>query len=171
MLKGATKDKQTRTSDWRRVMPMIDGVTIKSSRPVVTQNGTTVETYRSDWAETGRQIGHVIHVTLLPGKLTAWHCHEKQTDGIFVIAGRAFLGLYDARDGSPTKGTGMRLRLDAADPTLVTIPPLVWHGIKVLIGPMSFLNLITHPYDYEAPDEWRVPPDHPEIPIDIINAD
>ncbi len=104
------------------------------------------------------------------GAVSAWHCHQTQTDGIFVVAGRGLVVLFDDRDASATKGRLMVLRLDASDPTLVTIPPLVWHGIKGLNGPMSFLNMITHPFDYAAPDEWRVAPDCPEIPFDIVNA-
>lgn len=170
MLKGAKKDVQTRTPDWRRVMPMIDGVTLKQTRHIITGNGVTTEAYRSDWDETGRPIGHVIHVAFPAGKVSAWHCHQTQTDGIFVVSGRAIVVLYDGREDSETTGRLMVLRLDGVDPTLVTIPPLVWHGIKSVDGPMAFLNLITHPFDYADPDEWQLPPDTPEIPFDIVNA-
>ncbi len=40
MLKGAKKDQPTRTPDWQRIMPMIDGVTLKQTRPLVTRSGT-----------------------------------------------------------------------------------------------------------------------------------
>lgn len=171
LLTGAVKDRQTRTRDWKRVGPLIDGMTIKQTRNIVTGNGLTVEAFRSDWAETGRDIGHVIHVSLDAGAVTAWHCHEKQTDGIFVLSGRVLLVAYDSREDSETKGQTSAVRLDAADPTLVSIPPLVWHGLKALHGKEArFLNIISHPFAYEAPDEWRVAKDSPEIPFDIVNA-
>lgn len=171
MLKGAVKDKATRTSDWQRIVTPIEGLTIKQTRNIVTGNGITVEAFRSDWAETGRDIGHVIHVSLDAGAVTAWHCHEKQIDGIFVLTGRMLLVAYDPREDSKTKGKVTALRLDASDPTLVCIPPLVWHGLKALHGKeANFLNIISHPFAYEGPDEWRVPKDSPEIPFDIVNA-
>lgn len=170
MLDGAKRDKQSRTPNWERVLDMIDGVEIKYTRPIVTGNGTTYEAYRSDWAETGREIGHVIHVTLFEGKPSGWHCHETQTDSVFVVNGRIILGLYDDNDKSPTKGKLMVVRLDAIDPTLIVIPPLVWHGMKPLGGPASFLNIITHPFNYERPDELRLPVDTPQIPFDLVNA-
>jgi len=171
LLKGAVKDKQTRTKDWGRVHPVIDGLTIKPTRNIVTGNGITVEAFRSDWPETGYDIGHVIHVSLDAGAVTAWHCHETQRDGIFVLTGRVLLVAYDPREDSPTKGQTTAVRLDGSDPTLVSIPPLVWHGLKALHGKeANFLNIITHPFKYEAPDEWRVPKDSPEIPFDIVNA-
>jgi dTDP-4-dehydrorhamnose 3,5-epimerase len=170
LLPGAKKDGQTRTRDWARVGVAIDGVGLRQTRHVVTANGLTTEAFRSDWPETGSPIGHVIHVALDAGSLTAWHTHKRQTDGIFPLQGRMLLVLFDPREGSPTRDQVMALRLDGNDPMLVRIPPMVWHGIKPLLGPASFLNVITHPYVYEDPDEWRLPPDTDQIPFDIVNA-
>jgi dTDP-4-dehydrorhamnose 3,5-epimerase len=170
MLPGAKKDHQSTTADWDRTGPTIADVKIKRTRHVVTANGTTTETYRRDWLETGYDAGHVIHVALSAGRISAWHAHELQTDGIFVVAGRLFLALYDARSTSPTYRESMILRLDADDPTLVLIPPLIWHGLKPLVGPTAFLNIFNRPYNYEDPDVWRLPVNTDQIPFDIVNA-
>ena len=170
MLPGAKKDRQTTTSGWERVGATIDGVVLKRTRHIVTGNSLTTEAFRSDWPETGAPIGHVIHVAMDEGRMSAWHTHSIQTDGIFVVAGRMLVVLYDARPGSPTHGTVMPLRLDGHDPLLVRIPPMVWHGVKPLLGAAAFLNIISHPYNYADPDEWRLPPDTDQIPFDIVHA-
>jgi len=167
---GGKKDVQSTTRTWERVGPTIEGVTLKRTRHIVTANSLTTETFRSDWPETGAPIGHVIHVAMDPGRLSAWHTHRRQTDSIFVLSGRLLLVLYDNREGSPTHGNIMSLRLDEKDPMLVRIPPLVWHGVKALLGAASFLNIISHPYNYEDPDEWRLPPDTDQIPFDFLKA-
>lgn len=167
---GAKKDAQSTTRNWERVGPAIDGVVLKRTRHIVTGNSLTTEMFRSDWPETGAPVGHVIYVALDEGGLSAWHAHRIQTDGIFVLTGRMLLALYDARADSPTQGKAMSLRLDGQDPVLVRIPPLVWHGVKALLGAAAFINLITHPYNYEDPDEWRLPPDTDQIPFDIVNS-
>jgi dTDP-4-dehydrorhamnose 3,5-epimerase len=167
---GGKKDVQTTTNAWERVGPTIAGVTLKRTRHIVTANSLTTEAFRSDWPETGAPVGHVIHVAMDSGRLSAWHMHRRQTDGLFVLAGRMLIVLYDGRENSPTHGTIMSLRLDGQDPLLVRIPPLVWHGVKPLLGPANFLNIISHPYNYEDPDEWRLPADTDQIPFDILKS-
>ena len=170
MLPGATKDTQTTTPSWDRVGPVIDGVALKRTRHIVTANSLTTEAYRSDWPETDSRIGHVIHVSMDEGRVSAWHTHSIQTDGIFVLTGRMMVAMYDARPDLPTHRAVMFLRLDGRDPVLVRIPPMIWHGVKPLRGAASFLNIISHPYNYADPDEWRLPPDTNQIPFDIIHA-
>jgi dTDP-4-dehydrorhamnose 3,5-epimerase len=164
------KDTQNMTRDWERVGATIDGVALKRTRNIVTANSITTELFRSDWSETGHGFGHAIHVALNAGAITAWHWHEIQTDGVFVVSGRMLACLYDRREQSKTHGVSMILRLDACDPQLLLIPPGVVHGFKALISPVSFVNLISHPYVYEDPDEWRLPVSTDLIPIDIVNA-
>jgi dTDP-4-dehydrorhamnose 3,5-epimerase len=50
------------------------------------------------------------------------------------------------------------LYLDRARPTLVTIPPGVWHALQPLgNAPASFVNFFDVLYRHESPDEWRLP--------------
>jgi dTDP-4-dehydrorhamnose 3,5-epimerase len=170
MLAAAKKDAQSTTAEWERIGSTIDGVALKRTRNLITGNSLTTELFRADWPETGYQIGHVIHVAMDAGRISAWHCHTLQTDHIFVVAGRMLLALYDSRPDSPTHGRVMSLRLDAQDPQMVRIPPQVFHGVKPLIGAAAFVNIITHPYNYTDPDEWRLPADTDQIPFDIGKA-
>lgn len=165
-----TKDRQSMTKDWNRVGPMIDGVKLIRTRHIVTGNSITTELFRSDWAETGQPFGHLIHVALNEGGISAWHWHEIQTDGIFVVSGRVLVALYDRREASKTHKMSMLLRFDACDPVALVIPPGVVHGVKALMSPAAFVNFISHPYDYENPDEWRLPQSSDQIPIDIVHA-
>lgn len=165
-----TKDRQSMTKDWNRVGPVIDGVELKRTRHIVTANSITTELFRSDWPETGKPFGHLIHVALNEGGISAWHWHERQTDGLFVVSGRILVALYDRREASKTTKMSMLLRLDASDPVALVIPPGVVHGVKALVSPAAFANFISYPYDYENPDEFRLPPSSDQVPIDIVNA-
>ncbi len=165
------QDAPSITADWQPVSIAIEGVRLKRTRHIVTANSITTELYRSDWAETATAAGHAILVALDAGRVSAWHAHEIQTDGIFVVAGRLLLALFDDRPSSLSRGKTMILRLDASDPQLVVVPPQIWHGVKPLHGPASFVNIITHPYRYDDPDAWRLPRDSDKIPFDIMAAE
>jgi dTDP-4-dehydrorhamnose 3,5-epimerase len=50
-------------------------------------------------------------------------------------------------------------------PQLLVVPPSVWHGVQNLSTDVSaFVNFFDREYDYEDPDDWRLPPDTAEIP-------
>jgi dTDP-4-dehydrorhamnose 3,5-epimerase-like enzyme len=51
---------------------------------------------------------------------------------------------------------------------MVRIPGDCWHGFKVVDNEQATLvNFVTNLYDYENPDEERLPPVTTEIPMDI----
>jgi dTDP-4-dehydrorhamnose 3,5-epimerase len=165
MLQGAKKDAPSVTPEWEPVGPMIDGVLIREVRNIVTANGITTELYREDWKLPLRSVRHAIHVTLNPRQVSAWHCHGKQTDIVFAIAGALRLVLYDGREGSPTFGQVSAFNLSLYRPRLVAVPPLVWHGVQNLAAePAAFIDYFDQAYDYGDPDEWRLPPDTDRIP-------
>lgn len=171
MIEDAKQDIQTMTRDWDRTDPLIAGVALKPTRHILTGSSVTTETYRQDWAETGHGAGHIIHVNLYPGAISAWHCHEMQTDCFFVIHGMVRLVLFDDREGSKTRGLLNSFRLGAIDPCLVRIPTKVWHGVKNIGTEHSiFLNMTDRVYCYENPDEWRLPPDTDKIPYDFLSG-
>ena len=91
--------------------------------------------------------------------------HERKTDHLMVVHGHLRAVLYDGRDESPTAGRCNVLHLSVARPTLLVIPPRVWHGLQNLAdGPSTFVNYFDLQYDYTAPDDWRLPADTDEIP-------
>ena len=165
MLKGAIKDKQTVLPDGSIVRDLIDGVKLKPVSNIVTRNGLTTEVYRDEWKLWDGNPRHVIHVSFRAHAISAWHCHQHQTDNIFVTDGSLRLALYDARPGSPTQGKLNVFNLSRANPMIVVVPPMIWHGTKNLENSASgMINFFDRAYVYEDPDEWRLPEDTDQIP-------
>lgn len=163
---SATKDKAHMTPEWNLRGERIDGVDVREVKNIVTANGHTTELFREDWGVVQRPVVHMIHVSLRPGALSAWHMHKLKTDHLFVIGGMLKAVLYDDRDGSATKGQVDVFHLSAMRPMLVVIPPGVWHGLQTLSAEAcSFVNFFDYAYDYENPDDWRLPADTDEIPF------
>jgi dTDP-4-dehydrorhamnose 3,5-epimerase len=107
----------------------------------------------------------MIHVDFRPGALSAWHMHRNQTDHIFVVAGTIKVVLFDDREESATRGNLEIYHLSPLRPTLLVVPPEVWHGLQNLeAGHSSFVNFFDRRYEHDDPDEWRLPPDTDEIP-------
>jgi dTDP-4-dehydrorhamnose 3,5-epimerase len=162
---SATKDEPHVTPDWDIAMDLIQGVQTREVRNIVTSNGITTEVHRDDWGMLSTGVEQVIHVALRAGAISAWHMHDRKTDHLMVVSGHLRAVLYDGREESPTAGRLNVLHLSPARPTLVVIPPRVWHGIQNLSdGPSSFVNYFDLQYDYANPDDWRLPPDTDEIP-------
>ncbi|MEM8753794.1 MAG: dTDP-4-dehydrorhamnose 3,5-epimerase family protein [Pseudomonadota bacterium] len=103
----------------------------------------------------------------LNGVVKAWYRHERQIDQIAVVSGLSKLVLYDDREDSPTNGVVQVIMMGELQPRLVKIPPMIWHGFKA-IGETSafFLHLNTHAFDFDNPDEERLPADDPKIPYE-----
>lgn len=161
---AARKDPHHISREWELLGDHIDGVALREVRHVITRNGQTTEVHRRDW-ELCADVAHVVHVMLRAGTLSAWHKHDQQTDHVFCVGGMLKIALYDDREASPTRGKVDVFHVSAARPTLLVIPPGVWHGIQnVWHEPSSFVNYFDREYRYEDPDEWRLPPDTDEIP-------
>jgi len=82
---------------------MIDGVKIKKLLVNCDERGYLFEILRND-DEIFGNFGQAYLTSAYPGVVKAWHMHEKQTDTMCVIAGRAKLVIYDAREDSGTYG-------------------------------------------------------------------
>lgn len=145
---------------------MIEGVRVRPLQPHADPRGSLTELFRSD--EGGFPAsGQLILTVNLPGVIRAWHWHERQTDAIIVISGRALLPLYDRRPASPTHGALEEHVGDGDKPFVLYVPPGVMHGYKTLGDrPALILNFPDRVYDAKAPDEERIPYDSPEIPFD-----
>ncbi|MCL7414128.1 MAG: dTDP-4-dehydrorhamnose 3,5-epimerase family protein [ANME-2 cluster archaeon] len=144
----------------------IEGVKTKNLRVIPDERGWLMEILRSD-DEIFQQFGQVYITTAYPGVVKGWHYHKKQTDNFTCVCGMMKVALYDARDDSSTKGTIMEFFVGEKNPLLIHVPPGVYHGFKG-IGPDTayFLSVPTLPYNYQEPDEYRLPPDTKEIPYD-----
>jgi dTDP-4-dehydrorhamnose 3,5-epimerase len=153
------------TPEWDRVEERIEGVQTREVKNIVTGNGVTTELFRKDWGIASAEVTAMIYVTLRPGAVSAWHMHRLKTDHLFAVGGALRVVLWDDREDSSTRGRVDVLNLSPMRPMLVVIPPGVWHGVQVLGNePGAFVNFFDREYDYEDPDDWRLPPDSTEVP-------
>ncbi len=145
---------------------MIEGVTTRKLRLIPDERGYLMEILRSDWEEF-EKFGQVYVTAAYPEMVKAWHYHRHQTDHFACLQGMAKVALYDGREGSPTKGEVNEFFIGPLNPLLIKIPPLVMHGFKGL-GPglTLMVNVPTELYNYDSPDEYRLPPHTDQIPYD-----
>ena len=159
------KDQQSVEPGGRIRLRLPQGAAIRETPNIVTGNGVTTELFRPEWLDPPLPVRHMIHVRLHAWALSAWHRHELQHDHVFVTGGFVRLVMFDAREASPTHRLVTELKLSAWRPTLVRVPPGVWHGLQNMAGEeASFINYFDLAYDYSNPDEWRLPADTDEIP-------
>ena len=153
-------------------MKLIEGLRVKTLRVLPDERGRLMEVLRSDDAEFFKKFGQVYITTAYPGAIKAWHYHKKQTDNFACIEGMMKVVLYDNRDGSPTKGLINEFFAGIHNPILIQVPPFVIHGFKCVSGREAIvINIPTEVYHYDEPDEFRIPPDSPEIPYNWARKD
>jgi dTDP-4-dehydrorhamnose 3,5-epimerase len=145
---------------------MIDGVRKKDLRVIADERGRLMEMLRCDEPIFSR-FGQVYMTTNYPRVVKAWHFHRKQVDNVCCVKGMIKLVLYDARQDSPTQGEIDEFFIGDFHPALISIPPGIYHGWKCISAEESLvISIPTEPYNYQQPDEFRLPPDSPEIPYD-----
>lgn len=166
LLPNACQDGQSITKDWQPAsLRLIEGVAIHEVRPVLTGYGHLTEVLRSEWLPDNKKVDQVFASTIQPGGLSAWHAHGMTTDRLFALAGEILVVLFDNRADSPTHGLINEIRLGTQRPSLVTIPPKVWHGVQNTGNTSAvLLNAVDRAYRYDGPDHWRVAPDAPDVP-------
>lgn len=172
MLPGAIKDTQQISEDWQKLSASIAGVSVREVRHVPRDHGVITEIFRPEWDPTGLPVAQVYQSRLFVGALGAWSCHGRSTDRLFVNQGQVKIVLYDGREQSRTRGNLMELYAGDARPSLIVIPPGVWHGLQCLGNVDALvLNCPTEAYDYADPDHYRLPWDTPQIPYVWKGAD
>lgn len=145
---------------------LIDGVQVKTLRRFSDDRGFLMEMLRRDWPEFETFAQSYI-TACHPGVVKGWHYHTKQWDFFVCVHGMARIVLYDPRQDSPTKGSVNEFSVDASFPVLIKIPPLVYHGFTPEGEQTTLIvNFPTELYNYEQPDEYRVPCDDPSVPYD-----
>lgn len=147
-------------------MGLIDGVVTRKLRLIPDERGFLMEMLRSDWPEF-QQFGQVYVTAVYPGVVKGWHYHKKQDDHFICVSGMAKVVLYDAREGSATRGQVNEFFIGQLNPMLVKIPRGVYHGFKGIGEEVALIvNVPTELYKYEDPDEFRVPAHSDAIPYD-----
>jgi dTDP-4-dehydrorhamnose 3,5-epimerase len=143
---------------------MIDGVKTKKLMVIPDDRGRLAEMLRSD-DNLFLKFGQCYMTTTYPGVVKAWHYHKIQTDNFVVVSGMFRVALYDTREESPTRSEINDFFIGDHNPMLLQIPPGVYHGWKN-IGEHEgiVVNISTELYNYDEPDEYRLPHNTEEIP-------
>lgn len=150
--------------------PRIEGVKVKPLRLIPDERGWLLEILRAD-DELFTRFGQVYVSATYPGVVKAWHYHQVQVDNFACVAGMVKLVLVDTRPDSPTKDAINEFFIGAANPILVQVPNLVYHGWKCIsLETALVVNVPNEPYRYVQPDEYRLAP-HDTLPYDWSRKD
>jgi dTDP-4-dehydrorhamnose 3,5-epimerase len=145
---------------------VIAGVIAKPLKVIPDERGFLMEIVRADDPFFDR-FGQAYLSVVYPGIVKGWHYHKLQTDRIAIVRGMAKIVLCDRREESPSRGEIQEFFAGDRNPLLLVIPPGVCHGMKGIGTEAAFMiNIPTHTYDYEHPDEYRLPPHDGPIPYD-----
>ena len=105
------------------------------------------------------RFGQVYMTTVYPGIIKAWHYHKLQSDNFTCVSGKILLALYDGRVHSSTFGQVNDFISSPDQPRLIHIPKEVYHGFKNIGNSEALvINVVTEPYNYNNPDEYRLDP-------------
>lgn len=144
---------------------MIEGVKLTDLKVIEDERGSVRHMLR--WTDSHfKKFGEIYFSSINPMVVKAWHLHTAMTLNYAVVVGNIQVGLIDLRGGSPTFGEYMDVYLSSFGPDyrLLTIPPGVWNGFRVVQGDTRsaiVANCATLPHD---PDEIvRVHPE--EFPV------
>ena len=142
---------------------MIDCVETKKLKVIKDFRGHLMEMLRCD-DNIFEKFGQVYLSVCLPGVVKGWHYHKIQTDFFTIVKGNAKVVLHDMGEDSPTKGKTQEFFIGEDNPTLIKIPPYVAHGMTPADDkPIYLINCPTEPYNYDTPDEHRIPFNSKEI--------
>jgi len=143
---------------------MIYGVIVKKLKVIADERGRLMEILRSD-DNFFEKFGQVYMTTAYPGVVKGWHYHKKQYDNMAVVKGMMKIVLYDSRKESVSFGEINEIIAGIHNPVLVHIPPFVYHGFKCISEDEAIaVNTPTEEYNYQEPDEFRLPAHDNYIP-------
>jgi len=142
---------------------MINDVRIKPIKKFCDDRGFFSEVIKFG-EDTFHKVKQTSYTETLPGVIKAFHWHKKQWDVWFVVRGMAQVVLHDLREDSSTKGETQIIYAGENNPVLISIPPGVAHGYRVLGNEKVCLFYHTsEAYDPENPDEERLDYNDPQI--------
>lgn len=96
---------------------------------------------------------------LTRGTTRAFHKHEELWDWFFISHGSAKFVLVDDRLGSPTYKERNTFVAGTRNPSLLVVPPGVYHGWMSLEDDTQMISTASDVYNRAKPDEVRIPPD------------
>ncbi|MBI3786097.1 MAG: dTDP-4-dehydrorhamnose 3,5-epimerase family protein [Deltaproteobacteria bacterium] len=138
---------------------MIQGVEQVNLVARVDDRGYLIEIVRASDAYLER-FGQVYLVgNFTKGTVRAFHKHLVMWDLFFISHGAAKFVLVDDRPDSPTYKEMNTMVCSARNPSLVTVPPGVFHGWMSLEDDTQMISTATEIYKRDKPDEVRIAPD------------
>lgn len=93
------------------------------------------------------------------GVIRAFHKHNVLWDFFFISHGAAKFIFVDDRENSPTYKEVNTFVVSSRNPSLLVVPPGVYHGWMSLEDDTQLISTASEVYNRESPDEVRVPPD------------
>ena len=131
------------------------------------ERGFVSEIFRNDWEGffDNNKPNQINISKSKPGVVRAWHRHlRKQVDFFTVIKGTVKICVYDNDSKSNTFGTLVEIITNEKKLEIVKVPGHFWHGTKTIGSEESYtVYFINNLYDYENPDEERIPWDDSNI--------
>jgi dTDP-4-dehydrorhamnose 3,5-epimerase len=125
--------------------------------------GSLIEIFRRVWIPEAREVVQINLSLSRAGVLRGLHVHRRQADYWCVLSGRALVGLFDLREGSPTRLRKAEIRIDAeVEHLALYIPPGVAHGFFAETD-MSLAYLVDQAFTGE--DEFGLAWDDPDVGI------
>ncbi|MBI2029097.1 dTDP-4-dehydrorhamnose 3,5-epimerase family protein [Candidatus Gottesmanbacteria bacterium] len=91
------------------------------------------------------------------GTIRAFHKHKKLWDYFYITQGSAKYAFYDDRKNSKTYKKMETFILTQRNPSLIIVPPGVYHGWMALEDNTILISTASEVYNREKPDEVRVP--------------
>jgi dTDP-4-dehydrorhamnose 3,5-epimerase len=160
------RDKQTVTPEGLSTGSLIAGVIIRYAIAQPDERGELCEIYNPAWGVTDAPLVYVYQSTIRPGKVKGWVIHYEQDDRLFFSSGAVRMGLYDAREASPTYKKLSVFTITERNRALVVIPRGVFHGIQNVGSTEAvFVNMPSRPFDHANPDKYRLPLSNDLIPF------
>ena len=107
--------------------PLPAGVGLRLLPTHPDRRGSLTEVFRAEW-NSGSFPVQWNFVESSARVLRGVHAHVKHSDYLSLLSGHASIGLYDLREGSPTKGLNAMIEMRGKEPSALFIPPGVAHG-------------------------------------------
>lgn len=168
----APKDPPSVGADGRPLPPPIEDVELLPVSRHVDHRGSLTEVFTGEsdfWRE---PIVYSYAIEIAPGVIKGWGMHRGQADRCHLVSGRVRTVLYDGRERSPSHGALAKLHFSDANPTVIRIPPGVWHAHQNYTdAPAVIVNFPTLAYDRSDPDKYRIDPASGKIPFDFALPD
>ena len=138
---------------------MIEGVKLISLEVHADDRGYLIEILRAA-DEHFTKFGQVYLVgDMARGTIRAFHKHNVMWDFFFIGHGSAKFALVDDRPESPSYRKMETVVIGERNPSLMVVPPGVYHGWMSLVDDTLMMSIASEVYNREHPDEVRVPPD------------